>query len=251
MKRKFYPCFLALALSLAATVPAVADEGTTPFTPSGEVAETTGLKTTNNVPEITAPIYVAITFYKLARQKPDLDAWAQMTQAYKEATDFDKPTVQQDQAAKLKAVVDLQTAREPLVIQVPVQLSALNAANQGYFIESFKKSTFFPVTFADRNYALVPQGIIDHQWMKLDSPEAAKPIEAAAALTKRLFNMVLVLAPQYADNSGAANINGQDYWPLAVKIDNMILVDQNGLPLWQSNAPEADTTHDKILKLRQ
>lgn len=187
-------------------------------------------------PEVTSPDYIALLYHKLSRQAPDFKVWAEKEQ--------------QDPERLKQAYVLLSTA-EPVVVETPVKLSTYNSASQGFFIQNFRRSTFFPSSFQGRSYALVPQGIIDKQWMRVDDPVTAKALDDAAKATpERILRARLVLDPQYADASGAAEIDGVAYWPIAVSVRRIVIYAQDGKVLWQSDGGSAaDEQRRRLLNL--
>lgn len=200
-------------------------------------------------PEPTAPSHVAMLFYKLTAQMPDLDSWARQTQAYKNASNFDQPAVLKEQTKRLMEDFSLQTFQEPVVVEIPVQLSKYNAVNQGFFIEDFKADTFFPVRFDSQAYAIVPQGIVDRQWLEISDKNTAKAIEAAAGSNgNRLVRMTLLLTPQYADKDEPLAVDGEKYWLIAASIKKMMIYPGNeDTLLWESE--DAATKAGKSLDL--
>jgi hypothetical protein len=113
--------------------------------------------------------------------------------------------------------------QETIVVETPVKISEYSFANKGFFIDNFKDDTFFPVTYHGQSYAIIPQGIMDKQWIAADGFDAKTIDEAAKASEGRLLNIVLLLLPKYADKSATVPIQGKDYWPLSVEIKKMTL----------------------------
>ncbi len=201
-------------------------------------------------PAITTPDTVAMIYSKLTRQLPDFDSLARQTQAYKDASDFERSSVQDSEAQKIKEAYRLLTVTEPLVVETQVKLSSYNTSNHGFFVENFKSSTFFPVGSGDKLYAFVPQDIMDKQWLKVDDEAAAKAIATTAANNGGMLSMTLLLMPQYADTS-SASIDGENYWPIVVDVKKMMLYAPDGTPLWQPYDASLDKTHQELLKLYQ
>lgn len=203
-------------------------------------------------PSVTPPQTVAMLFYRLAGTFPNFDAWVRQSDEMKNATPFDQANILEKETDRLKqAFIDI-AVRDPIVVEMQAKLSDYNAKNKGFFIENFRSSTFFPVHYIDRSYAIVPQGLIEKQWMKVEDDSAAQTIEAAARASKgRFLSMTLLLTPLYADNKTPASIGGEAYWPLVVEVRRLMLYGTDPTtPLWQSvDGATTDEKHQSILNL--
>jgi len=207
-------------------------------------------------PAATTPYTIALAFYKLSQQAPDLEAWVKQKDSYKNANPFDQPGMITDMVQKMKDDYNALALTEPLVVETQVTLSPYDATNLGFFIESFKGSTFFPSQYAGQSYAIVPQDIADKQWLKVDDPDTAKAISAAANSNNHVLSMVLMLIPKYADASAAATIDGETYWPIVAEVKKLMLYPPDNSPdrdnmLWQSSADATDKNYQSIINLRQ
>ena len=204
-------------------------------------------------PALTPPFTIAMIFDKLTKQEPDFESIARQTQAYINSTTFDQSSVLAEQVEKIKGDYNLLTLSEPIIIESQVKLSPYNAANHGFFVENFKLSTFFPVSYNGKSYAVVPQGIMDKQWLKVEDQTVVASIESAAKSSDRLLTMILFLTPQDADGSSPAIIDGESYWPISAGVKKLMLYPLNGdTLLWQSSGTAAeDKNHQNILNLYQ
>jgi hypothetical protein len=204
-------------------------------------------------PATTPPETVAMVFYKLSRRAPNFESWVRQMDSYKNASPFDQPAIMTDMVQKMKDAYNLLMTSEPLIVETQVTLAPYDAKNQGFFVESFKPSTFFPARFDGQSYAIVPQGIMDKQWLKVDDPMIAATVEASAGKSNHVLTMVLLLTPKFADSGSAATIDGESYWPIAADIKRMMLYPLNGeSPLWQSYDNDSrDKNHQSILNLYQ
>jgi len=176
-------------------------------------------------PQPSSPQRIAMIFAKLARKPPDFQAWARNTEAYKNAPDLDKPAVEAQQAEELKNIFSLMTLQEPLVVEMQAKLSKYSASNKGFFVESFKEETFFPARYAGESYAIIPEGIMDKQWLKEPDAGKGKEIEDIAARSgSGTLPLVLTLAPKLADGSTTAILDDVEYWLLAATIEKSTFV---------------------------
>lgn len=203
-------------------------------------------------PALTPPLTVALTYYKLTGRLPDFDSWVKQQDSYKNANAFDQGSMVAPKVQKLKDAYSLILLTDPLVMETQVALSEYDKKNQGYSIESFKPSTFFPAVYNGVSYAIVPVNIADKQWIKVDDPEIVAGIEKAAG-TERLLSMIIYLVPKYGDANSPASIDGENYWPMVAEIKKMMLYAPNSdTLLWQSSdVAVTDKTRQKIMNLYQ
>ncbi|MFH1157459.1 MAG: hypothetical protein V1721_01020 [Pseudomonadota bacterium] len=202
--------------------------------------------------EPSQPDYVALLFYKMTAQIPDFDSWARQTPAYKEATVFTRMMVLEQKIREMKDGYNRLSLLEPLIVEIPVRLSEYSTIGNGFFIENFKTDTFFPVTHNDRSYAIIPEGIVDKQWLKVSTTEAARTIEAAARSDEgRLLMMTLFLSPVYADKKTPVSLDGREYWLILTDVKKMILTPlKTDTLLWQSDSASfRDEKSQKLLDL--
>jgi hypothetical protein len=245
--------FLAVLIGVwcAGFLPAGTASAQDALSPDAVAAATAeGVQSTR--PPATSPATIAMIFYKLTARAPDFESWVKQKDFYKNASPFEQPNIMTEQVQKMKDSYNLIMLTEPIVVETQVKLAPYDETNQGFFVESFKSSTFFPVTYAGESYAIVPQGITDKQWLKMDDPTIAKSIDAAAG-NDRLLTMVLRLTPRFADAKSPAAIDGENYWPIAADIKSMMIYPLNkDTLLWQSdNADTKDKNHQGILNLYQ
>ena len=154
----------------------------------------------------------------------------------------------------MRRVFGLLTLQEPIVIETPVVLSAYSTAHKGFFVENFKPQTFFPARYNGQSYAVVPQDIMDKQWLSVQDPAIADAIDKAAARSEgRELLMTVFLLPGYADKSAPATLDDEDYWLIAAHVKKMMLYPKDGTTLlWQSDdASFKDQKHQELLKLYQ
>jgi hypothetical protein len=207
-------------------------------------------------PSASDPSYVAMTFYRLSGQMPDFASWARMGEPYKHASDFDKPMVEEQEAKSLKDQYSLFSIQEPLVIETPVKISAYDPVNQGFFIDNFRKDTFFPIPYDNRSYAIVIPDLLDKQYLKVTDVALAKMIDDAALAAKdRTLVMAMILTPTDADGTGAVTMDGKEYWAISADIKKMLLygTGDSKAALWQTEDPPMlnDEKSRAVMKLKQ
>lgn len=205
-----------------------------------------------SAPVETSPGQIAMIYHRLTGQAPDFAAWAAASDSYLKAGRLDKLTVQQQKAAELQNIFDLISLQDPIVIRVPVKLSAYSHSNYGYFIENFREDTFFSFGFMGQNYAVIPQNLVDRQWIPV-SGEAAMKIEKALGAARQLTVYLRVL-PKFADKSVPMKLDGIDHWLLMGEPESLSLYSYGGdYLLWESAvaAPSVDAPDQSILDLKR
>lgn len=232
-KLHFIPVIAALFLALT-QMPAEAQMG--------------GSQEPEPKPEVSTPGYVAMAFYKLSGGTPDFRAWAESSKAYNEASSFDKDMVREKQMADIENIFSLFTLDEPLVVSMPVKLSEYSFSNKGFFIESLKEDLFFPVNYVGSDFALVPENIMDHQWMRAGDKQAKDIERAAKNRPERTLDMYFHLVPKFADRKAPLNIEGVDRWLLLGEVRKMTLVvPVSDKVLWSSQDANFEETKDNEL----
>jgi len=249
MKRIIFLPVLVLVCCISFLAPKRVAAQDVPDAAAAAEAETGG----GGKPVLTSPFTIAMAYYKLTARAPDFEAWVKQKDAYKNANAFDQPGMIEPMVQKMKEAYNLLQLTDPLLVETQVTLSAYDAKNQGFFVESFKPSTFFPATYAGQSYAIVPQDIMDKQFLKVDDAETAAAVEKAAAGNGRGLTMILQLIPRYADAKSPAVIDDESYWPIAADVKEMMLYPPNSdTMLWHSSdGSTLDKNHQNILNLYQ
>ena len=241
MKKRIYFVVLVLALS-------------TCFLPSQRTWAQSHLlyEEQNSESKPSSPEYVALLFYKMTAQIPDFDTWARQSPVYKEASIFNRMMVLEKKIKDMQEGYNHLSLHQPLIVEMPVRLSGYSHANGGFFIENFKTDTFFPITYRNQSYAIVPEGIMDKQWIKVGTENEAKIIEMAARKDiGRFLMLTLFLSPEYADKTTPISLNGRDYWLILTNVKKMFLTPlKSDTLLWQSDSVNfRDEKSQKLLDL--
>lgn len=202
-------------------------------------------------PPMTSPGYISLLYYRMTGQLPDFERWAESSDDYIQASEFDKMMVRDEKANELKKIFSLLTVTEPVVMEKTVKLSQYSRTNEGFFIEGLKPDMFFSFSFMDKSYAVIPIGIMDKQWIKVRDPEKAAAIANAVDMRDGAVNMVLHVVPQTADKTAPMSLDGRDHWLIAAEIKDLALYQVGtGKLLWQNMEGPVDAqTHQELMGL--
>lgn len=170
-------------------------------------------------PPVTTPVQIAMTFHRLTGQRPDFIQWAQSSKSYMDASAIDKPSVATRISADLENMYGLLTSDEPLLVRVPAILSEYSRTSKGFFIENFKEDTYFSYSFNNVKYALIPQRIMDFQWVRTQEDREASRIEdAKRARPNKRVPVYLYLEPKFADAKAPLNLDGADHFLVMAEV---------------------------------
>lgn len=206
-----------------------------------------------NTADVTSSGQMAMIFYRLTGQVPDFEVWATKAESYENASPFDKVTVLQQKTAELRNIFNLISLQEPVIVRMKAKLSAYSQTNHGFFIENFKDDTFFSYTFMDANYALVPQALLDHQWISVTDAQAKTLEKIAYGSAQRKLDIYIEIIPKSADKAAPMNLEGGDHWLVMGEISNIRIYDPiyKGL-VWENKTDDAPSaTMQELLNLKQ
>lgn len=191
---------------------------------------------------------VAMQFYKLTAQTPDFESWVKIGQAYKTASPFDQKMILAREKEKLEDIFRKVSPASPIIVETFVDISQYSIVNKGFLIDNFTEDTFFSIDFNGIYYALVPNRVLDHQWMKV-TEEEAKRIENAKIGGGAGVRMYLELTPKYADSASPLLLGDHNHWLISADITKMMLFDRENL-IWQKKAESgADPRHQQLMDL--
>lgn len=205
-------------------------------------------------PDMTEPITVAMVAHRSSGQMPDFMQWATMTDDYKNAPDYDKTSMQEKQADELEKSFNLLATDEQIIVDFPAILSDYSLNNEGYLIDNFTPTMFFPFSYAGKNYAVVPKDVLEHQWLPVkDMP--AKQIDdiRKASKTGQEVTLTLTLSPRFIRNATTITIDGKDYLPLATELKSMAIFGANNRLVWRQKAQSGGSSlqQNKLMNLYQ
>ncbi len=193
---------------------------------------TTSTQSKSAKPAASTPSEIALTFYKLSGILPDFPLLAKEYKPYQESYGFEKATLFNNRVEQLKNAYSLLTMQEPIVVEYLVTLSNYSDKNKGFFINNFEERTFFKFNHHNKDFAVVPDGIMDWQWLKVSN---AKTVAAMGNSNKEL-NALIFMSPIYTDSSRPALIQDTNYWLLFAKINKIELyLPDTEKPIWRSD----------------
>ncbi|MBI1214332.1 MAG: hypothetical protein GC185_00770 [Alphaproteobacteria bacterium] len=175
-------------------------------------------------PKPTQARYIAMLYDKLTAHMPDFDAWARATPAYKNAPLVKKAEVETATGKDLLETFTLMTVSEPIVMTAEAQISAYSTMGNGFLMQNFNDMSFFDYEYDGERYALVPNGIVDYQWLH-DLPSDNDNIMRE---TKNGYHaqMVFTLVPLRADPK-PMEMGGVKY--------HLILADISKIEMWSAD----------------
>lgn len=206
-------------------------------------------------PELVTPDAISMLWHHFAGQVPDFQAWAQLTDEYKKASEFDKAAVQDAKAREMEQTFSLVVPGDQFVADLPVTLSDYSLTNKGYLIENVTVSTFLKFSYAGQNFAVVPRDLVDHQWLAVEGLPA-KEIDdiRAASKTGRDAVLTLFLSPKFAAPKPVTLEDGT-YRVLSADVVGMAFFGKDGHLAWHEDrkmggvAPEDAAQQKELMTL--
>jgi hypothetical protein len=205
-------------------------------------------------PKIASEQEIALLYYRLTQQMPDFSAWARASDEYRKALPIDRETVEAQKVAELKTAYNLLSFSDPVVVRLRVHLSAYSPKNKGYVVNNIEEQTFFKFKYAGQNYAIVPRGLMDHQFlgpMPDDSYDTAISRHRAIGSS---YNLMIFLKPDWADQPDTlTEIDGESFHLISGPISHVALFDVNEtVQLWASESKIAGGEQSQeLLNLKQ
>jgi|GEM_PF-5477410 len=196
----------------------------------------------------TSPLHMFFIAYRIARKTPDFRDLAMNSDEYKNTPDNERVYIIDNKIQEYRNTYDLLTIQDPIKYEAKVILSKYSDKLKGFFIQNFDENLFLPFSFGGKNYALIPQGAVDRQWIKVEDENLANKIKKASARAKLKMSkmtMLLNLEPVYADVTKPTVIDGKEVFLMSVKITGMDLYSSEyERPLWSSS--ETDNSYDTV-----
>jgi hypothetical protein len=143
---------------------------------------------------------VAMMYWMLARQNPKFDAMAKKSDEYQKADQFDKDNVLRTKVSEMKSLYDMVNFSHPTVVAMLVHLAPYSEKNKGFVITDFEDQTFFKYSYAGEKYAIVPRGLMDHQFLgPITDLALVNKIKLSSYKNAKAFHLLVYLKPDFAD----------------------------------------------------
>jgi len=242
-KRALLVACMALSLSAVSLTAPLADMPDAP---------TVG---TTYYPNTASALDVATIYYRLIRQRPDFRAWIPFLPEYKKMSEAERLSYLDSKSQDLNYNFNLLTLQEPIAIQFDAVLSPYSDENEGYIVRNFADDTYFSFAFAKYNYAIIPQGLMEHQFLPVQK-SAKVAVESAMGVNRHIL-MIIYVQPNFADaNAQPTEIEGKSYRLISGKVMNIALYGPSSAgrttSLWEENTKEYnDKQRDELLNLKQ
>ncbi|MDE1151363.1 MAG: hypothetical protein PW788_02405 [Micavibrio sp.] len=212
---------------------------------------------TNYYPDTASSLDIATIYYRLIRQRPDFRSWVPYLPEYKGMSEAERISYLDSKSQDLNYKFNLLTLQEPIAVQFDAVLSPYSDDNEGYIVRNFADETFFSFAFAKNNYAVIPQGLMEHQFLAVQK-SAKAAVESGMNGSNRHILMIIYVQPNYADPSAQpTDIAGKSYRLVSGKVVNIALYSMStnkktATVLWEMNTKEYnDKQRDELLNLKQ
>lgn len=202
-------------------------------------------------PVPTSPGYIALVFNRLSGQKPDFSAWVAASDDYRNAVAFDRDLVMREKTAELEKSYQLIMSETPLIIRHPVRLLPYSRVKRGFFVENFRPDTFYAVNFLDRNYAIVPQDLMNYQWLGVEDQKQMEEMQKYVGKGENDLLMFMHIVATTADAKEPFFHKDKKYWLMSGKIARIQIFDTRGeYLLWDNiSREEAQEIQQEVLDL--
>lgn len=209
-------------------------------------------------PKIATDLDVAVIFHKMTGQMPKFENWAKYDPAYrKPMTELERQQYLQEKPKELADAFRLVTLNEPLRVKFIGTLSGYSFDTEGYVVTNFTEDTYFAYSFAGREYAIIPQGLSEHQWLPVTGL-AAENIERTLSGRPgpRNVMMMISLQPTYANKDAPMELDGKKRYLISAKVADIALVScpKSGpcKTLWSEGSREyRQEEKNELLNLKQ
>ena len=212
-------------------------------------------------PDISDNMYVAMVYHRLIGKYPNFESWARLTPEYQKMSDFDKAGYLQTKPGELRQQYSLMTSTQPIVLQFTASISKYSDDSEGYLVRNFSEETFFPYKYAGADYAVIPAGLMDFQFLPVVGDAQAR-VEKVLRNSRRQMRMVIYIAPGYAsaDPKDRMDLTGPDgktrnYALISGKVTNVELYDCTSracTALWSHGTKEYRySERNELLNLKQ
>lgn len=197
---------------------------------------------------------IALTYHRLIGRLPNWKEMASKTDEYMKASDFEKESVLEAKITSLRNNFQLISFEDKAIVKMPVTLSTYSLRNKGFIINELGENLSFKYNFGGRDYALIPLGIADHQWIDASDDAVAATIEKARG-KNNAYTLLVTLAPNFADppERPMELEDGKSYNILTGPVVHITLYDEAGKTYLWDNRPKqvVDPVGEDLMKLKQ
>ncbi len=209
-------------------------------------------------PSFASDVDIATIYHKLTGQPPVFEQWARLSpDCQQEKTQTARISCQENKQEELRQKFRLQTLTESVAVPfVPAVFSAYSKENSGYVIKNFTDETYMPFSYAGRNYAMIPQGLMDRQFLPITGP-AQIDVENALRASQRKAVVLLYIQPVFADkNAQPVELDGKPYTLISGRVTNIAVYKCHKtrpcVLLWEEGTRESrDAQREDLMNLKR
>lgn len=217
------------------------------------------LGSTTSRPEVANDIEIAMKYWLLSRKEPKFDDLARQTTEFEAAGQFERDGVLSAQVARMRDVYNSISFAHPTVVRMKIHLSPYSPKNDGFVVTDFEDETYFRYTFAGENYAIVPRGLMEHQFLgPMNDKDRSYKIGHLGGNFHE-FHLMVYVKLDYADPPDTLteipDPNGKParYHIISGQVAHIALyAGDEAEQLWGDNSDEFNSAqHDELLNLKQ
>lgn len=203
----------------------------------------------NGKPATTKAVYIAMLYQHLSGIRPDFEKWIADTSVYRNAALHERVSLMTQKKSELQQVYSLITPAEPVIIDVPVKLTGYSQKKKGFLVPAFNDMTFFSYEYMGQRYALIPNKINEHAWLK-------SPPEFADAVMRETDNghkgvITMTLLPLSADKK-PMTYGGREYRLVMADISKMEIWSKDCTrTVWEGRPAKEKGKANKLINLYQ
>lgn len=204
------------------------------------------------MPQATPALYIAMLYEKLTGKTgkaPDFEEWVKNWKKFKDADFAARQEIMTAKLAELNNAYNLITYAEPIVVKAKVKISGYSPMGRGFLVQNFNEMTFFTYSYMGKNYALIPSGMADYQWLK--APPTLADLVMRETKNGHEAIVTLTLISMKADPKPMV-MGRRAYRLLLAEISKIEMWSRDGQNIiWDSQIGSADKTHKDVMNLRQ
>lgn len=189
---------------------------------------------------------IIFTQIKLAKDKPNLDAFAHASPRVEKAQEIDKNAMALAEYNRIGNSFNMHNEGAPIVVHTTLEVDEYSSLQNFIVFDEFDKTSFFQFRAYGHHVGIVPENAENYSKLQLSKIAAERFFRILGSNTE--VTAEFILTPTYSDNQNPAVINDNNIWLMFTRVGEFRIWSQDSTPelLWYHRAPwyaPQDDTH--------
>lgn len=180
---------------------------------------------------------IIFTQIKLAKDKPDFDAFAKVSPSVANAQEIDKNAMALSEYNRISNSFNLHDPKSPIIVHTTIETDEYSSLQDMIIFDEFDETSFFQFKAYGYHVGIVPEEAQKYSKLALSKISAERFFRILNG--KNEVTAEFILMPTFSDNKQPITINNNNIWLMFARVGEFRLWSRGDNPqlLWYHRAP--------------